>query len=89
MNTDPVTRINEYLALSKKHISCTACGKDICPAGADWRRNAVRRERLLSEVVPLVSEHPGVFLEEFICPGCGTMLETRILVKNHAPGTKS
>lgn len=85
MNTEAtVSRINEYLVMGKKEgrqvISCRICHKDICPGEADWRQHVVRRERVLSKIVPLVSEHPGVYLHEYICPGCGAMLDTQIVL---------
>lgn len=85
MNTEaPVRRINEYLAVVKKDgrevISCQVCQREICLAEEDWRQHVIRRQNHLSKVVPLVSHHPRVYLHEYICPGCATMLDTQIVL---------
>ncbi len=85
MTTQPKLRqLNEYLIVARKRgkesVTCTVCRKEICPSAADWRLHAIQRKRVLSTVVPLVAEHPRVYLHEYICPGCGTMLDTQIVL---------
>jgi len=76
-------RIHEYLEIAsndggERVIRCLRCGHELCPADQNYKLAALVRVRDLADV-PLRSlrsgEPPFVRYQEFICPGCATLLE--------------
>lgn len=76
-------RIHEYLEIAdnkegKKIIRCLKCGHEFCDARENYKLHALYRERDLKDVKlrSLISGEPTfVLYQEYICPGCGTLLE--------------
>jgi len=76
-------RIHEYLEIVEgpekvRVIRCIRCGHLFCSANENYKEHALFRERKpaslpLREV--LSGEDASVIYQEFICPGCGTLLE--------------
>ncbi|MBC8274662.1 MAG: hypothetical protein H8E40_06825 [Chloroflexi bacterium] len=80
-------RIHEYLEIVKQNgknvIRCMKCGYEFCRAEENYKKHALLRERELCDVLNpiycLSGEKPFVHLQEFICPGCGTLLEVDVV----------
>ncbi|MFC2013423.1 hydantoinase B/oxoprolinase family protein [Chloroflexota bacterium] len=77
-----VVRIHEYLEIAdidgRKLVRCLKCGHIFCDADDNYKKYALLRERNLSDVKlrALLSKEPiWVLYQEYICPGCGTLLE--------------
>jgi acetone carboxylase, gamma subunit len=76
-------RIHEYLEIAtdekgERQIRCLRCDHRFCGPEENYKLHALVRVRELADV-PLRSlrsgEPPFVRYQEFICPGCGTLLE--------------
>lgn len=59
-------------------ICCRGCGKAIAAAGDPWKPNARLRERMLCDVAPIYTTNDDLLLREFVCPGCGALLDSEI-----------
>ncbi len=76
-------RIHEYLEIvadekGRQQVRCVRCGHAFCEAGENYKAHALYRERDPNRVPgrSLVSgEQPFHVFQEYICPGCGTLLE--------------
>ena len=83
-------RIHEYLEIvedreGRQQVRCVRCGHAFCGAGENYKAHALCRERDPNQVPGrgLASgEQPFHVFQEYICPGCGTLLE----VDTHVPG---
>ncbi len=79
-------RIHEYLEIveregGRKVICCLRCGHEFCAAHDNYKKHALRRVRDLSDVRlrSLATGEPSVLKQqEYICPGCATMLEVDV-----------
>ena len=60
----------------RRILSCAKCGHQIGPATEPWKPNAALRERLMEDLGPLHFSGGPVYLREFSCPGCATLLDT-------------
>ena len=76
-------RIHEYLEIvvnseGKKVIRCLKCGYELCRASENYKKHCLLWERNLADL-PLRSnptgDKPFEHYQEFICPGCATLLE--------------
>ncbi|HLE81877.1 MAG TPA: hydantoinase B/oxoprolinase family protein, partial [Dehalococcoidia bacterium] len=77
-------RIHEYLAIvrttdGRKLIACTSCGHQFCGAAENYKVHAVRWTRDVAEMkkVP-AGEETFAYYQEYICPGCATLLQVDI-----------
>jgi N-methylhydantoinase B len=90
--TDPPAsiRINDYLRLEKGRIICRRCGRDHCSADRNYKLH------LLSKTIPITALSPAnrdpseyvdepVEFRQFICPKCGTQVETEIALVREPP----
>ncbi len=76
-------RIHEYLEVitkedGSKAIQCIKCGHEFCDARENYKEHALLWERSLDDVplrTPISGEPMFTRYHEFICPGCGTLLE--------------
>ncbi len=74
-------RLSEYLELVEKKngtrmICCIKCGNDFCPPGDNYKKYALRWTRDLRELKKVTeAEQPVTHYQEYICPGCGTLLQ--------------
>lgn len=79
-------RIHEYLEIARddqgrKVIRCLRCGNVFCEATDNYKKYALRRVRDLSDVRlrTLITGEPSIVqYQEYICPGCATMLEVDV-----------
>ena len=57
---------------------CTACGGDLGPAASDWKAHALQRDIPLHVAGGAAYDTgaAGVFLRQFCCPACATLLDT-------------
>jgi len=84
------TRLTEYLLAADGETRCVRCDHVLGPAGRNFKLGALVREVPLSEGNPTLRD-PAIYtdstvvLRQFICPGCGTMLETEIAVDGAPP----
>jgi N-methylhydantoinase B len=83
-------RLTEYLHAIEGEIRCSRCEHVLGPADANFKHGALVREVPLPEGNPTLRD-PAIYtdstvvLRQFICPGCGTMLETEIAVDGAPP----
>lgn len=76
-------RIHEYLEIASKKdgskvIRCLKCGHEFCGASENYKEHALLRERSLEGIAlrtPISGDPMFTRYHEFICPGCGTLLE--------------
>ncbi len=76
-------RIHEYLEIVPKEdgtrvIRCTKCGHEFCGAAENYKEYALLWERNLDDIPlrrPISGDEMFTRYHEFICPGCGTLLE--------------
>jgi acetone carboxylase gamma subunit len=81
-------RIHEYLEIvnkdERKVIRCLKCGYIFGSAKENYKKGCLVREREFNEVMNptfcLSKEKPFERLQEFICPGCGLLLEVDVVV---------
>ena len=76
-------RISEYLEILKndddsKAISCIKCGYQFCLQGENYKKFALRNVRELQEMKKLGIGEPITKYQEYICPGCGTLLQVDV-----------
>jgi N-methylhydantoinase B len=75
---------DEPLFLDQGNVFCGRCGYSLGPASQNFRRRARLTERPLTAAGPAINRHgpsPRFVLREFSCPGCGTMLEVEVNLK--------
>lgn len=74
-------RISEYLEVVEKRnatkvICCVKCQNEFCSSDENYKKYSLRRTRDLSEVKEVTEgEQPVHYYQEYICPGCGTLLQ--------------
>ncbi len=81
-------RIHEYLEIveerdGRRQVRCVRCGHAFCDAAENYKEYALYRERDPAQLLGrgLVSgEKTFHVFQEYICPGCGTLLEVDTLV---------
>jgi len=82
-------RFHEYLEMVEKHsgekvIICSRCGNQFCGTSENYKNFSIYRENDLAGVggrFLASGEKPFVTYQEYICPGCGTLLEVDVLCK--------
>ena len=82
-------KFHEYLEIVEKSsgervIVCVKCRNQFCGSEENYKRFSIYRENDLEDVKGrfLASgEKPFVTYQEYICPGCGTLLEVDVLCK--------
>ena len=82
-----VLKFHEYLEIvekisGEKVTVCAKCGNQFCSATENYKKSAIYREHDIGEIrgKGLASgEKPFVTYQEYICPGCGTLLEVDVL----------
>jgi acetone carboxylase gamma subunit len=83
-------RLTEYLDRVGREIRCRRCLHVLGPADRSFKLGALVRELPLSEANPhlrdpsIYTDHSVAF-RQFICPGCGTMLDTEVAVDGAPP----
>jgi N-methylhydantoinase B len=83
-------RITETLLLrldgATPHHCCAKCDGDLGPAGDNYKDHCLREDNPIERSSPLVGD-PRRFIDDepvfrqFFCPGCGTLIENEIAVK--------
>lgn len=82
--------LGEYVHVVDGEARCRRCEHVLGPADRNFKLGALVRDRPLQDGNPtlrdpsLYTDHTVAF-REFVCPGCGTMLETEIAVDGAAP----
>ena len=67
---------------AEQYVCCQACGHRLGPAGEPWKSRAVLNETPVEKVAgPLHVTEGDVVLRRFLCPGCGTLLDTETASK--------
>jgi N-methylhydantoinase B len=79
-------RISEYLqADTSGAIGCAWCGGEIANAGNQWKDGAVRRLSPISQSYAHAVNDATLALDEYFCPGCGTLLECTVSAVGDPP----
>ncbi len=86
-------RIDENLQLSDDHkICCVACGERLCVATENYKLHVAMLERDVMEaglldkgVTPKQFVDRHMVFRQFICPGCGALLENEINFEEASP----
>jgi N-methylhydantoinase B len=84
-----IMKFHEYLEMVEKHsgkkvIVCVKCGNQFCSATENYKQFSIYRENDLAGVggrFLASGEKPFVTYQEYICPGCGTLLEVDVLCR--------
>jgi N-methylhydantoinase B len=77
------TCINDHLTLSNRRIVCRRCGRDHCAADTNYKLALVMRA-INVEALASSNRDPAEYINtaiefrQFICPGCGTQVETEV-----------
>ena len=83
-------RLAESLVVAGDEIRCRACGHALGPAERNFKLGALVRDLPLTDGNPALRD-PSIYTDssvafrQFICPGCGTMLETEVAVDGAPP----
>jgi len=80
-------RIHEYLEIVQKEdgqkvIRCIKCGHEFCDARENYKNRCLLWERDLDGFplrTPISGDKMFTHYQEFICPGCGTLLEVDMI----------
>ncbi|MEZ0215407.1 MAG: hydantoinase B/oxoprolinase family protein [Xanthobacteraceae bacterium] len=82
-------RINDYTMVAGRRILC-GCGHDHCAADENYKLALTMRTMPIEQMSPMMAD-PRDFIDEpvefraFICPGCGTQVETEVALAREAP----
>ncbi len=79
-------RFHEYLKTAKKEdgqtvVRCINCDYEFCKATENYKEHALVWERTLDDIPlrkPLSGDPMFTHYQEFICPGCGTLLQVDV-----------
>ena len=82
-----IMKFHEYLEVvektsGEKVIVCAKCGHQFCSATGNYKKSAIYRESDITDIRGggLASgEKPFAIYQEYICPGCGILLEVDVL----------
>ena len=78
---ETLMRIHEYLELVEKKdgtktICCAKCGTEFCSPSDNYKKYALRWTRDIRELKKVMEgQEPITYYQEYICPGCGTLLQ--------------
>ncbi len=62
-------------------VCCAECGHELAPAGSSshWKDHAVLKSEPVAELPGWsASVHPELVLRQFVCNGCGQLLDSEI-----------
>ncbi len=62
-------------------LRCAKCGHQLGPATEPWKPKAALREQLMEDMGPVHFSGGPVYLREFSCPSCATLLDTETAQK--------
>jgi len=60
------------------YATCDGCGTHVGRADRDWKATAAIGEAPLSSVGAVTNDAEGYCLRQFLCPDCGTLLDTEV-----------
>jgi acetone carboxylase gamma subunit len=79
-------RLSEYLVISdsdgKKVISCRKCQYVFGATTENYKNHALVNESSPAKTGTLFPESERFIFREFYCPGCGTMLDNEVCLKD-------
>jgi N-methylhydantoinase B len=82
--------LSETVAVEGGQAKCRRCGHGLGPEGRNYKLGALVRDLPLGEGNPTLRD-PAIYTDnavvfrQFVCPGCGTMLETEIAIDGAPP----
>jgi N-methylhydantoinase B len=85
-----VSVVTEYLEAVDGELRCRRCGHVLGPVGRNFKLGALVRDLPLAEGNPTLRD-PSIYTDstvafrQFVCPGCGTMLETELAIDGAPP----
>jgi N-methylhydantoinase B len=83
-------RINDYLRIQDRRVRCRRCGQDHCGGDENYKKALIMKVVPVTALSP-VNRDPNDYIDEpiefrlFICPGCGTQVETEVALASEAP----
>jgi len=83
-------RLNDYLRMENRRVVCRRCGCDHGPDTENYKSALVMHAIPVTALSP-VSRDPAEYIDEpvefrqFICPGCGTQVETEVALSKEPP----
>jgi N-methylhydantoinase B len=83
-------RINDYIRIQNRRIVCRRCGRDHCADTENYKSALVTRAIPVTALSP-VNRDPAEYIDEpvefrqFMCPGCGTQVETEVALVREPP----
>ena len=89
---DPASsiRINDYLRAEGGRIRCRRCGHDHCADDQNYKLSLLCKPIAVTALSP-VNRDPAEYVDEpiefrqFICPGCGSLVETEVALAKEPP----
>lgn len=82
-------RMGEYLEIvkagSESVVRCQKCGRQLCRSGQDYKDFVRMAEYPLTRASPRNSRTRRFVLRESCCPGCGTLLDVEMSLKDAHP----
>jgi len=78
-------RIAENLELgSDNRVRCSRCGHEFCTSSENWKTRALRSKSSMVRK-SLIELHQDLGIFEYICPGCGVLLDVEIARNGEDP----
>jgi len=81
--------LNDYLSIVADRVVCR-CGHDCGSAGSNYKASLLKQSLSFTDLSP-ANRDPADYIDEpvefrvFICPGCGTQVESEVAVTREGP----
>lgn len=70
--------MSNSLCVGADFVHCGNCNHALGPVSAPWKESAALQEMPISTLEGPYALSGEVLLREFICPGCGTILDAEV-----------
>jgi acetone carboxylase gamma subunit len=66
-------------------VHCASCGQALARGAEAWKSTLAPVERTMSGIMAAYTTMDGVKLREYVCPGCGALLECETVYEDDPP----
>jgi N-methylhydantoinase B len=84
------TVVSEYIRMADGRLECAKCSQELGPVTQNYKHRLLAVEHQITELSPL-NRDPAHYVDEamvfraYVCPGCGTQIETEITIAGAPP----